>query len=536
MWGLDAERLSTMFTNSFEQVVAYVPSVLAAIAVLVVGWIVAAILASVARGISRRTGLSRRLRRWFDSETPPGAEERAPDIDRAIGKGVFYLAMVFVLVGFFQVLGLTLVTGPLNEFLNQFFAYLPQLVGAGILLAVAWGVATVLRFAVRRGVELSRIDRRLERHADIDTEGQVPLSKTLSEATYWLTFLLFLPAVLDALALPGLLSPIQSMVGEVLAFLPNLFAAGVILVVGWFLARIIERIVTSLLASIGFDRLGDRVGLSRVLGRSTPSKAAGLIVYVLVFLPVLVGALNALELEAVTAPASQMLAQILAALPQIFAAFLVIAVAYVVGRVLADLSTRVLAAVGFNRLPSRLGFSRAASEMQRTPAEIVGSLVLVGIILLAIMQAMPFLGFEALSTLMAQFLVFAGQVIVGLAIFALGLYLGRIAGNAIRDTNIAQSDLLAFLAHSGIIVLAGAMALQQMGVGSGIILLAFGLFAGSIAVAAAVAFGMGGREAAKDAVDRFYYNRLLARQTTGNGSPGDGVGQSKTAERETQSS
>lgn len=532
MWGLDSERLSTMFTDSFEQVVAYLPSVLAAVAVLVIGWLLAAVLGSIARGISRRTGLSRRLRRWFDSDRPAATEERAPDIDRAVGKGVFYLAMVFVLVGFFQVLGLTLVTTPLNEFLNQLFAYLPQLVGAGILLVVAWGVATVLRFLVRRGIELSRIERRLERQADVDTNAQIPLAKSLSEATYWVTFLLFLPAILDALALPGLLTPVQSMVGEVLAFLPNLFAAALILVAGWFVARIIERIVTNLLTSVGFDRLGERIGLNRVLGRSTPSKATGLIVYVLVFLPVLVGALNALQLEAITAPASLMLTQILAALPQIFAAFLVIAVAYIVGRVLAELTTRVLATIGFNRLPSRLGLARATTEMERTPAQIVGNLVLVGVILLAIMSALPFLGFETMSGLMAQFLVFAGQIIVGLAVFALGLYLGRIAGHAIRDSNIVQADLLGFLAHSGIVILAGAMALQQMGVGEGIILLAFGLFAGAIAVAAAVAFGIGGREAAKDAIDRLYYNRLLA----GNGTSGDGAERQQADEREMQSS
>lgn len=534
MWGLDTERMSTMFANSVEQIVAYLPTVLAAIAVLVLGWVLAAILGAIARGIARRTGLSRQLRSWFDSEQP-AVQERSPDVDRAIGKGVFYLAMVFVLVAFFQVLGLTLVTTPLNEFLGQLFAYLPQLVGAMILLAVAWGVAVAVRFLVRRGIQYSRIDRRLERHADVDTEAGIPLSKTLSEAAYWLTFLLFLPAVLDALALSGLLGPVQSMVGEVLSFLPNLLAAGLILTVGWFVARILERIVSNLLASVGFDRLGDRVGITRVLGRSTPSKAAGLVVYVLVFLPVLVAALNALELAAVTAPASLMLTQVLAALPQIFAACLVIAVAYVVGRILAELTTRLLSSIGFNRLPAQLGLAGPASEMRRTPAEIAGNLVLVGVILAGIMWAMPFLGFQTLSVLMAEFLVFAGQVIVGLAIFAFGLYLGRIAANAIRDSNVAQADLLAFLAHAGIVVLAGAMALQEMGVGAGIIMLAFGLFAGAIAVASAVAFGIGGREAAKDAVDRFYYNRLLARHS-GNGSPGDGAEtQRRERERESQS-
>lgn len=166
-------------------------------------------------------------------------------------------------------------------------------------------------------------------------------------------------------------------------------------------------------------------------------------------------------------------------------------------------------------------------EMERTSGEIVGNLVLVAIIVLAIMQAMPFLGFDNLATLMGQFLVFAGQIVVGLVIFGLGLYLARVAAHAIRDTHVTQADLLGLLTRSAIIVLAGAMGLQQMGVGEGIILLAFGLLAGAIAVAAAVSFGIGGRQAAQDAVDRFYFGRLLAGQAEGHGSPtaGDGAGQ-----------
>ncbi len=56
------------------------------------------------------------------------------------------------------------------------------------------------------------------------------------------------------------------MMNQILRFLPNLFAAGLILGVGWFLARIVQRIVTNLLVAIRADRLSDRVGLAPVLG------------------------------------------------------------------------------------------------------------------------------------------------------------------------------------------------------------------------------------------------------------------------------
>ena len=65
---------------------------------------------------------------------------------------------------------------------------------------------------------------------------------------------------LGALIVPGLLAagPVQGMVDKTLAFLPNLLAAGVILGLGWLLARIVQRIVTNLLAAVGVDRLSDQ--------------------------------------------------------------------------------------------------------------------------------------------------------------------------------------------------------------------------------------------------------------------------------------
>jgi hypothetical protein len=87
-------------------------------------------------------------------------------------------------------------------------------------------------------------------------------------------------------------------------------------------------------------------------------------------------------------------------------------------------------------------------------------------------------------------------VILGLIIFAFGLYLANLAASTIQATAAAQSDFLAWAARIGILVLAGAMALRQMGLANEIVNLAFALVLGAIAVAAALAFGLGGRDIA----------------------------------------
>ena len=129
------------------------------------------------------------------------------------------------------------------------------------------------------------------------------------------------------------------MIDNVLTFLPNVLAAVLILIIGWLVARIVRRVTASFLASVGVDRLGERVGLGAGVGTQRLSELLGLTLYVLILIPVLIGALNALQLDAVTAPTSNMLDAILGAVPNIFAAALVVGIAFVVGRLVAGSSS-----------------------------------------------------------------------------------------------------------------------------------------------------------------------------------------------------
>ena len=470
----------------------YIPSLIGALGLLVIGWLIALIVSALVRGLLRRTKLDDKIGRWV------AGEEKAEriQVERWVSRAVFYLIMLFVLIGFFQVLGLTVITQPLNRLLLQIFEYAPRLLGAGGLLLLAWVVASVLRFLVTRVLGLVKLDERLGEKADLKEEGRLPLSKTLGSVVYWLVFLLFLPAILGALALEGLLDPVQGMVDEVLGFLPNIFGAALILIVGWFVARIVQRIVSNLLAAVGADRLSERIGLTSVLGKQKLSGLIGLVVYVLILIPVLIAALNTLQLSAITQPAANMLDNILSAFPAVFAAALVLAIAYMVGRVVAGLITNLLTGFGFNTILLKLGLSREPEEGTQTPSQVVGYLVLVGIMLFASIEALRLLGFGAVANMVVSFTAFAGQVVLGLIIFAIGLYLANLAANTVKASGAAQATLLALAARISILVLAGAMALRQMGLADEIINLAFGLLLGAIAVAAALAFGLGGRDLA----------------------------------------
>jgi hypothetical protein len=195
-----------------------------------------------------------------------------------------------------------------------------------------------------------------------------------------------------------------------------------------------------------------------------------------------------------------MLSRILEAVPSILAAGLLLAIAYVVARLVANLVARLLESAGFDDLVVRLGLRRAA-KAERAPSAMVGSLVLIGVMLSAAIEAAGLLGFASLASLLSDFLVVAGRVALGLVVFGVGLYLAGVAAAAIRTSTSTQASLLATAARASIVVLAGAIALRQMGLANEIIELAFGVLLGSIAVAVALAFGLGARDIAAREVE-----------------------------------
>lgn len=402
--------------------------------------------------------------------------------------------------------------------------------------AIAWLIATVVRQVSGKGLEAVDIDSKLASLGQgassvastatsamdraLETEGTgdefsssfqssnatadgdgIQLSKTIPEAAYWLILFLFLPAILGALQMPGLLEPIQGMFNKAMGYLPNIFGAGIILAIGLFVGKIIKQVVSNLAASFGADSLAQRVGMG---GSTKLSNIAGVVCYALVLLPVLVAALNTLNIDAVTQPASAVLEQITGMIPGVLGAAVVLGIAYFVGQLVSGLCEELLSGVGFDEVPNKLGFNLSNTSKTSTPSKLVSKLVLAAIMLLSVMQALPMMGMGMLAGHVEQFIGFGTKAIVGVVIFGFGLYLANLAAGFIRESGSANASKLATVAQIAIVVFTGAIGLQQMGVGSSIVNLAFGTIIGGLGLAAAIAFGWGGRDAAKRMIDRYF--------------------------------
>jgi hypothetical protein len=465
-----------------------------ALLILLIGYIVARIVAGIVRRLLKRTNLDNRI---ADALSQPG-EARKFEVEDVIGKVVFWLLMIFVLVAFFERIGLFGIAAPLSAFLNNVTTdYLPSLVGAGLLLLIAWLVATALRFLVQKAISLTKLDERLSKYGALEEGEKVTFGESLATAVFWLVFLLFLPSVLSALGIAEIAQPLQNVLNEILGIIPELLAAVVIFLIGWFIARILFQVLTNLLKAIGADDLGHRVGLSEDYSLSN---LVGRIVYIFVMLVTIIAALDKLAIEAISEPTTQMLTTIVDAIPGIIGAALVLIVAYAIARLVSKLVEDLLTGIGFDSVPERLGLTWSVSN---SPSKWVGYLVLLAIMLLSASSAAELLGSEFLVEWIGVFVAFFWQVVLAALIFAFGLYFANLAKNMIEKTGANQAGFLARLAQIAVIIFAASMSLRELGLANDIINLAFGITLGAIGLAAALAFGLGGREVAGREVNRF---------------------------------
>ncbi len=454
------------------------PRILGAIAILIIGWIVA---------VTVRAGVRRLLRAMRLNSQIAETTEHKLDVESGIAAGVFWLVILITVIGVFNSLDLVLASGPFEVLVKQIAGYIPHLVAGTILVLVAWLAAIALRAIVNRVLDASGLDEKLSASA-----GMEPMRKSVGNMLFWLVILLFLPAILDAYNLGGLLDPVKIMVSKALAMLPNVFAAFVIGFVGWLLGKVLAGLVTNILAAAGADQGAHRMGLDATV---RISQVVGTIVLILVFVPALIAALDVLRIEAISRPATDMLGKMLVAVPNIVAAALILTLTYYVARFAAGLLARLLAGIGLDTLPEKLGLAGVFAGSTQ-PSRLVSMLVLFFAMLFATVEAANRLEFNQVRDVVTLFIKFGGNVLLGATILTIGFWLANVARSVIQRADTTHSESLASIAHIAILGLVIAMGLRAMGIADDIVNLAFLLTFGAVAVAVALSFGLGGREAA----------------------------------------
>lgn len=360
-----------------------------------------------------------------------------------------------------------------------------SIIAAILIGLIGWLFASIFKNLVAKALAKTRLDQKLSNNA-----GVKPMSGTIADIVYWFILLLVLTMVLDRLGLNGLFMPLTNMIDKTFSFIPNALLAVFVFFIGFVAARAVRGIVTNLVAGFNIQALATKAGINE---KNSLPTIAGSLSFMLVIIPFTIAALDALKVEAISRPATNMLNKVLESLPNVFTAAAILVVTYYVVRMLAGIVKNILANTQIDALPAKLRLQNALGE--KKVSDLVGCAILFFAMLFAGIAAADLLGFEAISGIIAMFIAFGSQIILGAVILTIGFWLaGIIAGVVERSEQ--GSKFLANIVRVLIMGLVLAMGLKAMGIADSIVNLAFGLTLGAVAVAFALAFGLGGRDAA----------------------------------------
>lgn len=370
----------------------------------------------------------------------------------------------------------------LNNLSTQVGSFLPGILGALAVLIIGWFLAGVVRRLVHSLLKKTDLDNKIFKGA----ASSISPERFIAKLVYYLVLMVVLLIVLEMLGVHNVLDPVKNMVNKFLGFIPNIIGAGIIGFAGYIIATIASEVVG--FAGDAIDRYATKMGFS------TEADLGGIfkkIIFVIVFIPMLITALDTLQLNVISDPFKEMLTTFISAIPNVLVAGIIIGLFYVVGKFLVGIVKDLLAGFGVDDMAAKMNISSIIGK-DTSLSTLIANVGFFFLMFTGIVAGVEKLNFPQFSNILNNLLELSAQIFFGLIIMAVGNFIAGIAYKALQQNNAFMASL-ARVATLGLFL---AIALRTMGIANDIVNLAFGLTLGAVAVAIALSFGLGGREAA----------------------------------------
>lgn len=348
-----------------------------------------------------------------------------------------------------------------------------------VILVVTWLLAKAAKWAAAKIVDAVPLLQR-------DTGSGQSVGHSIGKIVSLLIWLFGLLAILQVLELNAVAGPINELLNNIMDFVPNLIGAGILGYVGFMIAGIVRDLVTTTAQTLNVDRFANMASagnVEEVTGSTAISKTLGTIAYVFIAIPVAIGALGVLNIASISGPATDMLDMIMAAIPRIIAAAILLGLGYMISKFVVGILTELLAGLGVDRSLEATGLMGEGTSA----SGIIARVVQIAIILFFAIAATRMLGFPELTAILNEVLELGGRVVFGAVVIGAGFLIANMLGKLIGDTP-------GTIVRWATIVIFTFMGLSYTGVGDIITETAFSALVIGAAVAGALAFGLGGRE------------------------------------------
>lgn len=360
------------------------------------------------------------------------------------------------------------------------------IVWAVILLVLAFVVASIVKGMIVGLLQKTKLNQ---------IEGSKDLITYIGKFTYLFVFLLFIPGIFSSLGVGTIANPISSFLNVVWGYLPNIVAAVVILIAGAMIAKLVRELLVPLFKKLKIDELQQKAGIE-VKEDAKLSSTLAYVVYVLIIIPVIVAALQALRISVITQPAVAMLDKVISFVPNIVVTLVLILVGTRVGRFAGQLVSKLIASSGVDAQIRKLIGDKVPKFVF---SDTVGMIVRIVLDVFFIVEGISVLKLDVLTGIGTTMIAYMPNVLAAVLIL-IGAFLLSIAAEKGMEKNGLKD--YAVITRVAIMVVAAFMVLNQLGIASTIVNYAFIIITTAIGVAFAISFGVGGRSFAARMLDK----------------------------------
>lgn len=376
-----------------------------------------------------------------------------------------------------------------------------SVIAAALILVAAFVVAAIVKSLVLKLLGKGKIGQFFDKIDSANSaEGKNGNTKEfIGKLVHLLVFLLFIPGIFSALGMRDVISPISSVLNTVWGYIPNIIAAVIVLVVGCFVAKLVRQLLVPVFAKLNVDKLQEKAGI-QVTNSAKLSSTLAYIVYVLILIPMIVMALDVLNISVISVPAVHMLTLIFDFIPNIFVGLVIIVIGCMIGKFVGQIVTRLIASAGLDAKLSKL---LDDEKNKFVLSKFAGTVVYAVIVIFFVVEGVNVLKLEVLTDIGSVVIGYMPAVLSAVLILVLSFIASSLASKALVKSG---HTAYALIAKCAILTIGVFMVLSQLGIAAELVNAAFKLILAALAIAFAIAFGVGGRDFASHTLKKLEDN------------------------------
>ncbi len=388
----------------------------------------------------------------------------------------------------------------LTDLLSRILGGVGSIIAAALILVIAFVAAAIVKSLVLKLVDKTKLKDVLAKVDNADKPGSG--REFIGKLVYLLVFLLFVPGIFSALGLGSVMAPISNILNTIWGYVPNLVAAAIVLMVGNLIARLVRQLLVPVFDKLNVNKIQEKAGIE-VKNADKLSNTLAYIVYVLILIPTVIMALNVLNITVISVPAVSMLNSVIGFIPNIVIGLVIIVIGCMIGKLVGQIVTKLIASAG---LDAKLQGLLDEKSQKFVLSKVTGGVVYAVVVIFFVVEGLNVLKLDVLTEVGASVIAYMPKALAAVLILAAALIASSMVEKALRKSGM---NTYAVVAKAAILVVGVFMVLSQLGIAAGIVNDAFFLIEilsyfplAALAVAFAIAFGVGGREYAAKALKK----------------------------------